>query len=91
MIVVMLLGNTYYLEGFRKFMFWLFIILLSVVQLGSFLPLLGLGVRRLHDIGKSGVLYFLAFIPFVGLILYYWWAQESEPYPNQYGNVPHVN
>ena len=89
-IVIMLIGNTGYIEGFRAFMFWLFTILLCVVQLGSFLPLLGLGVRRLHDIGKSGVLYFLALIPFGGFVLFYWWAQESEPCPNQYGDVPHL-
>ncbi|MDE6338593.1 MAG: DUF805 domain-containing protein, partial [Muribaculaceae bacterium] len=82
-------GATY--GGFWKVCSWIFDIVLIIVQLGSILPILGLGVRRLHDIGKPGILILIGLIPFVGLILFYWWAQESEPYPNQYGNVPHLN
>ncbi|MDE6650413.1 MAG: DUF805 domain-containing protein, partial [Muribaculaceae bacterium] len=88
MILIMLVGDSY--NSFCKFLFWVFTILLSVIQVGSILPLLGLGVRRLHDIGKSGVMYLLALIPFGVFVLYYWWAQESEPCPNQYGDVPHL-
>ena len=80
----------YHHVGFYNLMTWVCTILMIAVQVWSFCSLLGLGVRRLHDIGKSGLLYLLALIPFVNLILFYWWAQESEPYPNQYGNVPHL-
>ncbi len=63
----------------------------GVVGLALFLPGLGLCVRRLHDIGKSGWLVLLAFIPLVGaIILIIWFAKESEMAPNQYGPVPNM-
>ena len=38
----------------------------GIYSLAVLLPGLAVGVRRLHDIGKSGWNYFLAFIPLVG-------------------------
>ena len=70
---------------------WIFEILMIIVNLGSLLPMLGLYVRRLHDIGKSGMMLLIALIPFIGIfILLYWCSQESEPYQNQYGPVPNL-
>lgn len=64
-------------------------ILSGIIGLGLLLPNLGLSVRRLHDINKSGWLLLLAFIPLVGaIILIVWWAKEGDPEPNQYGPVP---
>lgn len=61
----------------------------SVWSLAILLPQLGLGVRRLHDIGKSGWLMLLSLIPIVGwIILIVWWAKEGDPNENQYGPVP---
>ena len=61
----------------------------SVWSLAILLPQLGLGVRRLHDIGKSGWLMLLSLIPIVGwIILIIWWAKEGDPNENQYGPVP---
>lgn len=63
----------------------------GVVSLALFLPGLGLCVRRLHDIGKSGWLVLLGLIPLVGaIILIIWFAKESEMAPNQYGPVPNM-
>lgn len=63
----------------------------GVVGLALFLPGLGLCVRRLHDIGKSGWLVLLGLIPLVGaIILIIWFAKESEMAPNQYGPVPNM-
>jgi len=56
---------------------------------GILLPSLGLQVRRLHDIGKSGALWFLNLIPCVGgLILLIWALEDSQPGDNQYGPNP---
>lgn len=64
----------------------------SIVVLLLFLPSLGLCVRRLHDINKSGWFVLLSFIPIVGIIiLIIWWCKESEMQPNQYGPIPNVD
>lgn len=63
----------------------------GVFSLALLLPNLGLAVRRLHDIGKSGWLLFLAFIPVVGIIiLIVWWCKDSQMEPNEYGPVPNM-
>ncbi len=63
----------------------------GIVDLALLLPCLGLAVRRLHDINKSGWWLLLAFIPVVGtIILIIWFCKESEPMPNVYGPVPNL-
>jgi len=63
----------------------------GVITLGLLLPGLGLAVRRLHDINKSGWYLLLALIPIVGaIILIVGFCKESEPQTNQYGPVPNV-
>lgn len=49
-------------------------------SLATFIPFIAVGIRRMHDIGKSG--WFLL-IPFYNLYLL---AQPSDPNPNQYGD-----
>ena len=64
----------------------------AIVNLALLLPSLSLGVRRLHDINKSGWYILLALIPIVGvIILIVWFCKESEMQPNQYGPVPNVD
>tara|TARA_B100000965_G_scaffold66975_1_gene52493 strand:- start:522 stop:914 length:393 start_codon:yes stop_codon:yes gene_type:complete len=41
----------------------------TICGLLHFIPGLALGVRRLHDLGKSGWFYLILLIPFIGLIL----------------------
>ena len=67
-----------------------YLIYLSYIYvLIAFLPSLGLGVRRLHDIGKSGWYIFIAFIPLVGaFILLYFYCLDSENQSNEYGDSP---
>ncbi|MDE6535161.1 MAG: DUF805 domain-containing protein [Muribaculaceae bacterium] len=77
-------------SSFTDVLSHIFQIAYYVVQLAALVPLIGVGVRRLHDIGKPGVFMFLGLIPIVNLVLIYWWAQESEPQPNQYGPVPNL-
>ena len=60
-----------------------------IYSLIIFLPGLGLVIRRLHDIGKSGWYIFIAFIPIVGVfILLYFFCLDSENQSNEYGESP---
>jgi uncharacterized membrane protein YhaH (DUF805 family) len=53
------------------------------------IPGLAVGVRRLHDVGKSGWTLLLAFIPIIGAIwLVVLLAMEGEAGDNPYGQNP---
>ena len=52
------------------------------IQFGFFLPSIAVGIRRLHDLGKSG---WFCLIPIYNIVLF---ATEGEPVPNMYGPVP---
>jgi uncharacterized membrane protein YhaH (DUF805 family) len=61
----------------------------AIYSLAVFLPGLGVAVRRLHDIGRSGWAILIALIPLVGtIILIVWLASEGKPEENQYGPNP---
>ena len=67
----------------------IFAILSLIVSLGLLIPAIAVGVRRLHDIGKSGWWLLLAFIPIIGaIILIYFFIQPSEPRTNDWGPEP---
>ncbi|MGW6980671.1 DUF805 domain-containing protein [Streptomyces sp. NPDC054932] len=64
-------------------------LLVGLYFLGTLVPSLALTVRRLHDLGKSGAWYFIAFVPFIGGIwLLVLTATAGQPQPNQYGPDP---
>ena len=66
-----------------------FSVLSAVVGLGLFLPSIAVGVRRLHDVGKSGWYMLFALIPILGgLYLLYLAVQPSQPGANAYGPAP---
>lgn len=66
-------------------------IVTGIVNLTLLLPSLGLAVRRLHDIGKSGWWIFISLIPIIGwILLIVWYCQDSQMEPNQYGPVPNM-
>jgi uncharacterized membrane protein YhaH (DUF805 family) len=57
--------------------------------LAVFLPGLGVGVRRLHDLDRSGWWLLVAFIPLVGaIILIVWFCTEGTRGPNRFGEDP---
>ena len=61
-----------------------FSIIQMIIALGLILPGLGVQVRRLHDIGKSGWFWLVTFIPCVGgLILLIWACKDSQLGDNQ--------
>jgi len=61
----------------------------GLYSLAVLLPGLGVVVRRLHDIGKSGAWIFIGLIPLVGAIwLLVLMATDSQAGDNQYGPNP---
>ena len=59
------------------------------LYIGALLPLLAVSVRRLHDLGKSGWMMLIMFIPFVGgILLLVWFVTDGEAANNAYGPVP---
>jgi uncharacterized membrane protein YhaH (DUF805 family) len=61
----------------------------DLYQLAVFLPSLGVQIRRLHDIDRSGWWVLLWFIPIVGWILMIvWLASQGTPGPNRFGESP---
>jgi uncharacterized membrane protein YhaH (DUF805 family) len=61
----------------------------TVYSLAVLIPSIAVGVRRLHDTGRSGWWYLIVFVPLVGWIaLIYFWVLDSQPGSNQYGPNP---
>jgi uncharacterized membrane protein YhaH (DUF805 family) len=54
----------------------------------SLVPSLAIGVRRLHDVGKSGSYLLLAIIPLIGLYILALFCERSEEEYNAYGDKP---
>lgn len=60
---------------------------LIILSLGLVIPIISLGVRRLHDTGKSGVNLLFGLIPFAGaIILLIFFVEESDG-DNKWGTV----
>lgn len=67
----------------------IFNLLANIFSLATFLPTLAVLARRLHDIGHSGWMFFIGFIPLVGpLIMLLFLVRDSQPGANQYGPNP---
>jgi uncharacterized membrane protein YhaH (DUF805 family) len=64
-------------------------ILAAIFSLAMFVPSLAVGVRRLHDTGRSGWWLLIALIPLIGaIVLLVFNVQDSDPGSNQYGENP---
>ncbi|SMX46049.1 DUF805 domain-containing protein [Maliponia aquimaris] len=61
-------------------------ILGMIFSLATLVPGIALGVRRLHDIDKSGWWLLIGLVPLVGfLVLIYFFVQPPTPGPNRFG------
>ncbi len=61
----------------------------SLWILAHLLPCIGVGVRRLHDIGRSGWWLLISLVPFVGwIIALYWAVKAGDTGSNAYGADP---
>ena len=64
-------------------------LLTETMRIILFFPNLSLGVRRLHDINKSGWWILLSFTIVGMLPLFYWfYFVKGDNHTNQYGNIP---
>jgi uncharacterized membrane protein YhaH (DUF805 family) len=64
------------------------IVLYFLYAVITLIPNLAVTVRRLHDIGKSGVYILLAFVPLFNIWLLVMLATEGTRGANQYGEDP---
>jgi uncharacterized membrane protein YhaH (DUF805 family) len=63
--------------------------LATIYGCATVIPSLAVGVRRLHDTGKSGWWLLIGLVPILGVIvLIVLFAQDSQPGANQYGPNP---
>ncbi|MFT3980009.1 MAG: DUF805 domain-containing protein [Ferruginibacter sp.] len=61
----------------------------GILALGLLVPSLAVGVRRLHDVGRSGWFYFIGLIPLIGpIVLLVWFFTEGDRFPNKWGDDP---
>jgi uncharacterized membrane protein YhaH (DUF805 family) len=64
-------------------------ILTTIWGLAIILPSIGVSVRRLHDLDKSGWWLLLSVIPVIGfLVLLFWYVQQGTPGQNRFGADP---
>jgi uncharacterized membrane protein YhaH (DUF805 family) len=63
----------------------------SLYSLIVIIPGLAVTIRRLHDVGKSGWMLLIAFIPVIGVIwLFVLLCTESQININKWGENPHL-
>lgn len=60
----------------------------NLASLALFLPGLALMVRRLHDVGRSGWWFLIAFTGIGLFVLLYWLVKGSSAGANEYGDGP---
>jgi uncharacterized membrane protein YhaH (DUF805 family) len=61
----------------------------GLAALVHLIPSITVGVRRLHDIDRSGWWLLIALVPLVGwIIAIYWAVKEGDTQDNQYGPNP---
>ncbi len=61
----------------------------NIYSLALLIPGLAVGVRRLHDVGKSGWMLLISLIPLIGWIwIIVLMATDSNPGANKYGPNP---
>jgi uncharacterized membrane protein YhaH (DUF805 family) len=64
-------------------------LLSGIYSLAVLIPSIAVGVRRLHDINRSGWWLLISFIPLIGtIVLIVFLATDSKPEANQYGPNP---
>ena len=52
------------------------------------IPAISISIRRLHDIGKSGLWYFINFVPCIGLIVFIaFMLRKGDIDPNEYDKI----
>jgi uncharacterized membrane protein YhaH (DUF805 family) len=58
----------------------------TIFSLATLIPGIAVGVRRLHDLDKSGWWLLISLIPIIGfIVLIYWLVQPGTPGANRFG------
>ncbi len=66
--------------------------LYGLYLLAIIIPSIAVGVRRLHDVGKSGWMMLISFIPIIGGIwLLVLFVTDGDPGENEYGANPKMS
>jgi len=60
----------------------------NLYSLAVMIPGIAVGVRRLHDVGRSGWWMLIALTGIGAFVLLYWFVKDSEPGNNEYGPNP---
>jgi uncharacterized membrane protein YhaH (DUF805 family) len=64
-------------------------IVLVAFWLATLVPSIAVGIRRLHDTGRSGWWLLIGLIPIIGsIVLIVFYVQDSQPEANAYGPSP---
>jgi uncharacterized membrane protein YhaH (DUF805 family) len=59
------------------------------VSLGTIIPFLAVGARRLHDIDRAGWWQLIQAVPLIGsIVLIIWWASLGSLGANRFGQPP---
>lgn len=70
-------------------LFWGGLALMMLFLLGSIIPSIAVTVRRFHDQDRSGWLYLLHFVPYIGwLAVMVFMCLDGTPGPNRFGDDP---
>jgi uncharacterized membrane protein YhaH (DUF805 family) len=56
----------------------------AIFCIGTFLPMLAVGARRLHDTDRSGWFLLLYLIPIIGFIILLFWSVQATQKPNRF-------
>lgn len=63
--------------------------LMFLIWLGLLIPYVAVGIRRLHDIDRTGWWILIGFIPIIGFfVLLYFFVQRGTPGTNRFGPDP---
>ena len=82
---------TFYATSFFEYSPWSLINIVSAFCiLGTFIPFLTVGVRRLHDSNTTAWWMLIALIPFLQIVLVVFWCTESHETGNRYGRNPNM-
>ena len=81
-------GNNDYGEYSLGIAGGIMVSIISLYALITFIPRLAVTVRRLHDLGYSGWMYLIAFVPGGSIIILVFLCMDSQPFDNRWGPNP---
>lgn len=88
MVVLVNFVITFIMAALSLF-FWIIDVIMTIYCIALILPGISLGIRRLHDIGKSGWWLLIGFVPIIGsVVLLIFYCMDSVPGENEYGPNP---